>query len=417
MPRYRIVAAGLVASLLLCAGSAAIADQDEQDFSTIARGRYLTLAGDCAACHTAEGGKALAGGRPIETPFGDLLSPNITPDRETGIGAWTDQQFIDAMTKGKGPLGDHLYPAMPYPNFTKVTRKDLLAIRAYLATVPPARHAVQVDQLPFPFDYRASMIAWDALFFRSGTFRPRGDKSAAWNRGAYLVEGLMHCGACHTPKNFLGADESHNRFRGYVVQRWFAPDLTVDNRRGIGGWSADDIVAYLKTGHNRFADATGPMGDEVLESSSKLADSDLRAVATYLKDQPDPGETLTTPLASDDRAMKMGAAIYRDECSACHTPTGRGIAGMFPSLAGSASVQSKVPTSLIHIVLRGARSVATNGAPTAPAMPPFGWLLNDDQVAAVVTYIRNAWGNAAAKVVSGTVRDERRTLKKSAAQE
>lgn len=404
MPRRGLVAGALLALVALCGASAVtLADQDEQDFSAIARGRYLTVVGDCAACHTAEGGKALAGGRPVETPFGMLRAPNITPDKETGIGAWTDAQFIDAMTEGMAPHGVHLYPAMPFPYFASVTRKDLLAIRAYLATVPAVRHPVQVNQLPFPFDIRASMIAWDTLFFHPEPFRPRPDKSTAWNRGAYLVQGLMHCGTCHTPKNFLGADDNGRRLRGYVVQRWFAPDLTPNGRRGIGGWSEGDLVAYLKTGHNRFADATGPMADEIRDSSSKMTDSDLRAVATYLKDQPRPAEPHPASVAASDPTMKMGAAIYRDECSACHTPSGHGIEGMFPSLAGSPAVQSADPTSLIHIVLRGSRSVATPGATTATAMPPFGWLLNDAQVAAVTTYVRNAWGNAARPVDAGRV--------------
>jgi mono/diheme cytochrome c family protein len=414
MPRRGIVAT-LVGGLTLCAISAAtLADQDEQDFSVIERGRYLAIAGDCASCHTMTGGKAFAGGRPIGTPFGDLLAPNITPDRATGIGDWTDRQFVDAMTKGKRKDGSRLYPAMPYPAYAKVSRTDLLAIRAYLATVPRVHHAVNADQLAFPFDYRASMKVWDALFFRPGPFEARHDKSAAWNRGAYLVNGLMHCGTCHTPKNLLGADDNARRFRGYVTEGWLAPDLTTDARRGIGAWSEGDIVAYLKTGHNRIADATGPMANVIKGSSSRLTDADLHAVATYLKDQPIPGEPPQTPPTLDDRVMKVGAAIYRDECSACHTPTGRGIAGMFPTLAGSPSVQSANPTSLIHIVLQGSRSVATAGAPTAPAMPPFGWLLNDDQVAAITTYIRNAWGNAAPKVEASTVADQRKALAKSA---
>jgi mono/diheme cytochrome c family protein len=415
MPRRGIVAGAVLALVALCGVSAVTrAGQDEQDFSAIARGRYLAVVGDCAACHTAPSGAALAGGRPIETPFGIVRAPNITPDTETGIGAWTDRQFIDAMTKGIAPHGVHLYPAMPFPYFASVTHQDLRAIRAYLATVPAAHHAVHADELPFPFDIRASMIAWDALFFHPKPFRPQADKSAAWNRGAYLVQGLMHCGTCHTPKNFLGADENGRRLQGYVIQRWFAPDLMTDGRRGIGGWKESDLVAYLKTGHNRLADATGPMADVIRDSSSKMSDADLRAVATYLKDQPRPDEPRAAPLPPSDHGMKIGAAIYRDECSACHTPSGRGIDGMFPSLAGSPAVQSADPTSLIHIVLKGSRSVATAGAPTATGMPPFGWLLSDAQVAAIVTYVRNAWGNAAPAVDAGRVAALRADLSRHA---
>ena len=215
-----------------------------QDFDLIQRGRYLADAGDCGACHTLpDSGQLLAGGRPIETPFGTLLAPNITPDPETGIGAWTDDEVVNSLTKGTGRNGIHLYPAMPYTYSTKMTREDALAIRAYLNTIPAVRNPVQPNQLPFPFDVRAGLIAWDALNFQQGEFRPVAGKSTAWNRGAYIVEGLAHCGLCHTPKNAVGGDETSQRFKGYALQGWFAPDLTNDKRRGIGSWSIEDVVS------------------------------------------------------------------------------------------------------------------------------------------------------------------------------
>jgi mono/diheme cytochrome c family protein len=326
----------LLAGFFGC-GVAAVADP--QDFSQIERGRYLAIAGDCAACHTVPGSdRPLAGGRAIETPFGTVLASNITPDIETGIGAWTDEQFVNAVTKGSRPDGTHLYPAMPFTHYTNVTREDVVAIRAYLATIPAVRNEVHSNQLPFPFDVRAGMKAWNELFFSPGTFLPVADKSAEWNSGAYLVEGLMHCGMCHTPKNSLGGDDTKRKLQGYALQGWFAPDITNDERRGLGGWSAEDIVAYLKTGHNRIAAAAGPMAEEVAQSSSKLTEADLGAVAIYLKDQP--GGTHAPAAAADDTLMRVGAAIYADECSACHTPKGTGIAGLFPALSGSPSVQS-----------------------------------------------------------------------------
>jgi mono/diheme cytochrome c family protein len=387
---------------------------DMQDFDLIQRGRYLTDAGDCGACHTLPGsGRLLAGGRPLETPFGTLLAPNITPDPETGIGAWTDDEFVNSLTKGTGRNATHLYPAMPYTYMTKVTRDDAMAIRAYLNTIPAVRNPVQPNQLPFPFDVRAGLIAWDALNFRAAEFKPAPDKSAAWNRGAYLVEGLAHCGLCHTPKNAAGGDETSQRFKGYALQGWFAPDITNDRRRGIGAWLVEDVVTYLKTGHNRFTAASGPMAEVVMDSTSKLTDDDLKAIAVYLKDQPVPN---TAEAAGDPDAnmMKSGGAIYAVQCAACHAPDGSGVDGLFPMLKGSAVVQSTDPVSILHVVLRGARSAATDPAPTAAAMPSFGWTLSDSDVAAVATYVRNAWGNRAPPVDAATVGKTRRALEQRA---
>jgi mono/diheme cytochrome c family protein len=408
----RAIAIGLLAALLGSGGRAGAAT-DKQDFAQIERGRYLTVLGDCAACHTMPGGQPFAGGRPIQTPFGTVLAPNVTPDMATGIGAWTNQQFVDALAKGVGAGGDHLYPAMPYTYFTKVTREDALAIRAYLATVKPVANQVHSNQLPFPFDIRAVMAIWDALFFKEVRFQPVPGKTADWNRGAYLVEGLMHCGMCHTRKNFLGGDETSKALQGYALQGWFAPNITGDERRGLGKWSVDEIVAYLKSGHNQVAAASGPMAEEVSQSSSKVTDADLRAVATYLKDQPGQADDNATPVAAGGAAMKTGAAIFGDECSACHTPNGGGIADLYPALNGGPAVQSTQATSVIHVILAGTRSVGTDSAPTAPGMPAFGALLDDDQVAAVATYVRNAWGNAAPAVTASDVRKMRDALAKA----
>jgi mono/diheme cytochrome c family protein len=389
---------------------------DKQDFATIERGRYLTVVGDCAACHTDPGsGADFAGGSPVETPFGPMLAPNITPDRETGIGAWTDDEFVAAVKDGWGREHTHLYPAMPYPYMTRMSTDDVLAIRAYLRTVPPVHNPVDSNQLPFPFNIRMVMAGWNTLFFKAGPFVPRADKDATWNRGAYLVEGPMHCGACHTPKNLLGGDKDAV-LTGYTLQGWFAPNLTPDVRTGLGTWSNDDIVAYLKTGQNRMAAASGLMGEEVSLSSSKMTDADLRAIAAYLKDGPEGQSAEPTPVSAADSRMRSGAAIYHDECAACHRDTGEGVEGLFPALRGAPVVQSAEPTSLIHVVLTGVRSVATAPAPTAAAMPPFGWLLTDGQTADVLTYIRNAWGNAAAPVAAGDVGSARARLRDNRAE-
>jgi mono/diheme cytochrome c family protein len=320
------------ASLGLVAIEGAAAANSGQDFSQIERGRYLAVAGDCASCHTKPGGKDFAGGLPIETPFGKVIAPNITPDNQTGIGLWSDDEFVLAMTKGIRRDGAHLFPAMPYTYYSKVRRDDVLAIRAYLSTVPAVTNSVTADQLPFPLSVRADMAAWNKLYFTPGEFHPNPDHSDEWNRGAYLVEGLMHCGAFHTPKSLAGGDKTSEALQGYTLQGWFAPDLTGDPRRGVGSWSLDDITTYLKTGHNRFAAAAGPMAEVVAKSSSKLSDADLHAVASRLKDQPVAKEASARP-ADSSQTMKLGAAIYVDECSACHTPSGAGIQRLFPALA------------------------------------------------------------------------------------
>jgi mono/diheme cytochrome c family protein len=406
----RLLGAALFAGgTVMAMGTAGAAGIDKQDFDQLERGRYLTIVGDCAACHTLPGsGHDFSGGRPVETPFGLLIAPNITPDPETGIGAWTNQEFINALTKGTGRNGTRLYPAMPYTYYTKVTRDDALAIRAYLNSVPAVHNPVRANQLPFPFNIRRSLAGWDLLFFRRSPFRPRADKDAEWNRGAYLAEGLAHCGMCHTPKNFLGADRTGERLQGYALQGWFASNITNDERRGLGSWSIDDIVTYLKTGHNRTGAATGLMAETLHLSTSHMTDADLHAIAVYLKDQP--GQKEAAPPAPPQAAMKAGAKIYADECSGCHAPSGKGVQGLFPALDGSHEVQQSDPTSLLHVVLRGARSVSTKEAPTASAMPEFGWILTDNEVAAVLTYIRNSWGNAAPAVEPDDVGKARKQL-------
>ena len=402
------IAAMVIASSLTGAGRAQTnkvgTSLDPQNFSQIERGRYLAVVGDCASCHTALGsGQPFAGGRPIETPFGIVLGANITPDSETGIGAWSDEEFVRALREGKGRGGQLLYPAMPYPYYTKLSESDALALRAYLNTVKPVRHVVISDKLPFPLDIREGMAAWNALYFRSGEFKPDPAKSAEWNRGAYLVEGLGHCGACHTPKSVLGGDDRARALQGYALQGWFAPNITNDNERGLGGWSVADIVAYLKSGHNPTTASTGLMAEEITLSSSHMTDADLTAIATYLKALP--GQTASPPAAvsASDPKMAAGGAIYADECSACHGLDGKGVPYLFPSLAGSSNVRSADPTSLVHVLIEGARSVATAGEPTGPGMPSFAWKLNDDQAAAVLTYIRNAWGASAPAVDASQV--------------
>ncbi len=411
--RRKLLACALLLAVTL---QARAQDPDKQSFEMIEHGRYMAAAADCAACHTAPGGKPYAGGGALETPFGVLLSPNITPDQQTGIGGWTDEEFAQAVQNGIGHDGIHLYPAMPYVYYAKLTRADVLAIRAYLDTLQPVRNRVITNQLPFPFNQRESMAAWNALYFRPGQFNPDPAQSPEWNRGAYLVEGAGHCGLCHTPKNAMGADESGRVMQGTVLESWYAPNLTSSARLGLGDWSIDDIMLYLKTGSNRFGIASGPMADAVSHSTSHLSDADLRAMAMYLKSLPPSHDKTPSPISAQDPLMRQGQTIYANQCSACHTPQGRGIVGLFPHLSESASAQQDQATSLIRVVLEGSRAVATAAHPTGPAMPSFAWKLSDADISAVVTYIRNAWGNAASRVSPGDVGSLRRVLHRKAQQ-
>lgn len=384
------------------------------DYSSIERGRYLATLGDCAACHTSgvQGSKPYAGGVAIQTPFGLLMGANITPDPDTGIGKWTFDDFQRAMSQGVGHEGVRLYGAMPFTAYTKVTKEDNRAIWEYLQSLQPVHNTVQSNQLPFPFNIRTSLIGWNWINFTQGEYQPDPKKSVEWNHGAYIVAGLGHCGTCHTPKNLLGGDKNSEYLQGGVVEGWMAPDITTNNHTGLGKWTLEDITSYLKTGSNRYDMATGPMAEEVKNSSQRWTDADLKAVAVYLKESGhDSGAQAPEPIKADDSSMKAGKAIYADRCSACHTPNGMGQQGLFPRLADSPLINSGNATSLIHVVLAGSRPVDTDAAPTAPGMPSFGDNLSDADVANVVTYIRNSWGNAAAAVSTGDVKDLREKLR------
>jgi mono/diheme cytochrome c family protein len=411
MHRHATRAIAILAGLL--AGGVAHAQNGGQDFSQIQRGRYLAAMGDCVSCHTAEGGKPFAGGRTVQTPFGALVAPNLTPDIASGIGNWTDADFLRAMHDGIDRAGQHLYPAFPYVYYTRVTDQDVLAIRAYLATLQPAVNPVVSNQLPFPFDIRRGLTAWNDVNFKPGVFEPDPAKSAEWNRGAYIVTGLAHCGLCHTPKTVSGGDDNSRYMQGAALEGWFAPNITGDTRTGIGAWSVDQIAAYLRDGHNDVAAASGPMREEIENASTRFTGPDLRAVAVYLKALPGQNHA-ATPVAADTPAMRAGQAIYVDECSACHTRGGGGIPRLFPALKGAPAVQQDSAIGLIRVVLQGAQSAQTAHAVTGPSMPALGWELSDEQVANVVTYIRNSWGNAAAPVSASDVRSVRTDLTKRA---
>jgi mono/diheme cytochrome c family protein len=388
----------ILAAVLLCTAFAGAQAQVTADPSAaaaiVARGKELALAADCAGCHAADPGKPFAGGKRIDTPFGAIYSPNLTPDRDTGLGAWSDEQFYRALHEGVAPDGSRYYPAFPYPNFTKITRDDVLAIRAYLATLAPVHNTRPPAQLRWPLNYRVVMRGWNLLFFRPGTFQPNPQASEAWNRGAYLVEGAAHCGACHTPKNMFGADKRGQPYGGGQVQGWFAPRLDSAERSGLKSWSVDDIVEYLQSGRNGRSHADGLMAEVVLNSTAQMSDADVRAIAVYLKDLPAgaPEPVVAPPPQAD---MAAGAAVYAHACIACHEADGSGAPRIYPPLPGNAGVQSADPLSTLRIILDGAETLTTPRAPNTGSMPAYGEKLSDAEIADVATYIRNSWGNAA----------------------
>jgi mono/diheme cytochrome c family protein len=362
------------------------------------RGEYLARAGDCVSCHTAGGGAPFAGGARLNTPFGYMLAPNITPDPDTGIGRWSADDFYRALHQGVNRQGKDMYPTMPYDFYTKVTREDVDAIFAYLRTVKPVRNAVEVNHLRFPFDQRWSMAAWRELYFTEGTYKPDPSKPASWNRGAYLVEGLGHCSDCHSPRNLLGGIEKSKDFDGAVIDGWFALDLSSDIATGLGAWSVDDIAAYLKTGAYKGRTTTlGPMAEVVRNSTSHLTDADLRAIGEYLKSLP-PDSTLRTGRKRPDPTRARGAQLYLENCSGCHQAGGRGVPGVFPPLAGNGVVVASDPANIIKVVDGG---VPARGGYVP--MPGFATQLTDQQVAEIANYIRTSWGNAAAPNVTSAM--------------
>lgn len=372
------------------------------------RGQSLVVAGDCMSCHLRAGGQPLAGGFGLHTPFGLIYSANITSDHRTGIGDWTSDQFYRAMHNGLDDHGANLYPAFPYPWFTHASRADDDAVLAYLKTTPAVDYTPPANRLPFPLNIRFLVKGWNLLFFRPRDFQVDPGQSAEWNRGAYLVTGVGHCGGCHTPKNFLGADKGGQQLRGGDLENWVAPDLTANPRTGLGGWSVDDIAEYLRTGRNARAGAGGTMGEVITYSTSLMPDQDRHAIAIYLKGQP--ASPTGAPQPADAGAMRRGAAIYSDACAACHLENGVGQPRFFPPLGHDAMLQQADPTGLEHLILAGSRVGPSPSRPSPLTMPSFAWKLTNEEIADVSTYIRNSWGNQASPVPAAKVGNLRRKL-------
>ena len=356
-------------------------------------GKYQAVLGDCAGCH----GKDLSGGVTLATPFGNLVSPNITPDRDTGIGNYSAEDFRTAMKTGVAPGGKRLYPAMPFRYYARMSDGAVDALWSYLKTVKPVSKKVDVNQLHFPFNLRVVMIGWSLL--APWDIRVPDGKSPAWERGEYLVNGPAHCGACHSPKNMFGADKGP--LTGAVLAGWYAPDLTSDRNAGLGRWSTGDIVQYLQTGQNAHSIASGPMAEAVENSTSQMNDADLNAIAVYLKDLP-ASRGNGGAATGVEAQMKAGRDGYDINCAACHGRDGKGSA-LFPALAGNPNVLQVRDDTIARVVLAGTRAVTTAKAPTAPAMPSLAWKLDNQQAADILTYVRNTWGNAAPAVAPETI--------------
>ncbi|MEO8389392.1 MAG: cytochrome c [Polaromonas sp.] len=370
--------------------------------SLIARGAYLARAGNCQTCHTAQGGQAYAGGRGIATPFGTVFTSNLTPDDKTGIGSWSSAHFWRAMHNGRSKNGRLLYPAFPYTSYTQVTREDSDALFAYLRSLPPVAQANQPHALRFPYQSQAALAVWRALYFSPGVYQPDTARSADWNRGAYLVKGLGHCAACHTARNALGASDAGLGLAGGLIpmQNWYAPSLTSPHEAGVSDWDKQHIVSLLKNGVSPRASVTGPMAEVVQRSTQYLSDADLGAMAQFLKELPPSPAAPAEPavIKTQGESVERAAKLYEQHCAQCHGAKGEGIANAYPALAGNRAVTMGQAVNLVQIVLNGGYAPATQGNPRPFGMPPFALVLNDADMALVLTHIRQSWGNKASEI-------------------
>lgn len=370
-----------------------------------ARGLTLARQGNCIHCHTAQGGAPLAGGRRIDTPFGAVYSSNLTPEAQTGLGRWTREDFWQALHHGKSRDGHLLSPAFPYTNFTWVTREDADALFDWLQSQAPVRQAQPASTLRWPFGTQWALRLWRAAFFDTQTFVSRSDKSAQWNRGAYLANGLGHCSACHAPHNVLGAALASQPLTGAMMPgaNWYAPSLHGLMAAGPPATAAEALLALLKTGSSAQAQVSGPMAEVVMHSLQYWPEADLQALVAYLGDLPSAPMPVKSGTAQSVAGNAEGAKLYQKQCEQCHGLNGEGRQGAYPALAGSRAVHAEVPVNLVQAVLRGGFAPATAGNPRPFGMPPFAQTLSDREIAAVLSYVRSAWGNRAGEVLEQDV--------------
>ena len=388
----------------------------------IERGEYLTRAADCVACHTDEGGEPFAGGSPFKTPMGTIYSSNITPDRETGIGTWSDEEFARAVREGKGKEGENLYPAMPYTSYTLITDEDVQLIKDYLFSLPPVRRRDQKDDMIFPFNVRLGLSAWKLVDFDNRRFQPNEKMDDKWNRGAYLVEALGHCGECHTPRNITMGMKTGERYAGAMLEGWHAFNISSDKAAGIGDWSQDDIVNYLRSGHAAGkGGAAGPMAEVVENSTRHLTDADLQAMAYYLSTldarNPDKETRARTDWGQADQSVDTlrgkafeaadagGARLFLGNCASCHSFSGTGSGdGYYPSLVNNSTVGAATINNLVKVILNGVQRQTNEGE---VFMPGFAGTLSDEQIAALAGHLLRQFGRPELKVEASNVKELR----------
>lgn len=381
--------------------------------SPLERGAYLAKAGSCMTCHTVDGGDAYGGGVAFHTDFGIIYSTNISSSEDAGIGGWTEEQFMRAMRKGKSADGKNLYPAFPYTSFTNMTDQDIKDLFVYIQSVAPSSNTPPKNKLNFPFNIRSLLGVWNAMYLKTGPFKPDETKSEEWNRGAYLVEGVSHCGACHTPRSALGGLNTKKALSGSVyndkvsggeIRPWSAVNLT-PAPDGLAIWSEGDIADYLKTGHSSVAGTFGPMNKVIVNGTSHMTESDTRAMAVYLKSMPPIEQARQHKMKASD--FQEAELLYTIHCGTCHLPTGLGDSSTGTPLAGSAVVQAKDPASLINVIIYGAE-VPSPAPPGAwKSMEAFGDKLDDDEIALLSTYVRSNWGNRGGPVSEADVAKQR----------
>ena len=380
-----------------------------------ARGAYLARAGNCMLCHTERGGAPYAGGRPLATPFGTVYASNLTPDADTGLGQWSAAHFRRALHEGRSRDGRLLYPVFPYTHFTRVTDADADALFAYLRSLPPVHKPNRENRLRWPYNLQLSLAIWRSLYFRPEQQREDPSHTPEWNRGAYLVQGLGHCGACHAARDVLGGQRNSMDLSGGLIpmQNWYAPSLASPTEAGVADWKIEDIARLLSAGAAPRGAVLGPMAEVVLHSTQYLEPADVRAMATYLKSLPqvptdtDPREVPRAP----GSVLERGGKLYADHCASCHGDQGQGVPGAYPTLSGNRAITLPVTANLVQIVLHGGFPPATAGQPRPFGMPPFALQFSDADVAAVLTYLRSSWGNKAAPVTELDVTQQRTTTR------
>jgi mono/diheme cytochrome c family protein len=399
----------LLAGLLLVLTTAVMPAQAQD---AVARGRYLAILGDCAGCHTQDHGSAFAGGVPFDAQFGTVYSTNITPDKQTGIGNWTADQFYRTIHDGVAADGTHLYPALPYVYFSRVTRQDTDDLLAYLHSLKPVHKPPTPNRLMFPFNIRFGLVFWNWLYGPKPAPALPSNQSIEWKRGEYLVNGLGHCAACHTPKNMLFGDETSKPLAGGVVDNWFANNLAGGQVEGLGQWRHADIEQFLATGISRHAIAAGSMLEKINSSTSHMTPQDRAAIATYLKSLSP--QTLAAAENSRPEQMARGRGLYQAHCESCHSSDGRpgnsGPSAGYPGLAGDTLVMGRDPTTVLRIILAGGAAPPAQDKPAIKPMPAFQHL-DDGMIADIASYIRNAWGNRAPPVSATQVYQLRAALK------